>query len=59
MTATTVVTFYAFSDGDLFDSFGLMISSSDPHNFIMEPVYSAFEESKLVGFLLGVTAFKT
>jgi hypothetical protein len=31
----------------------------NPHNFLMEPVYSAFEESPvLVGFLIGVTAFK-
>jgi hypothetical protein len=32
---------------------------SSPHAFLMEPVYSAFEESpELVGFLLGVTSFK-
>jgi hypothetical protein len=30
----------------------------NPHGFMMEPVYSAFEESpELVGFLVGVTAF--
>jgi hypothetical protein len=30
----------------------------DPHAFIMEPVYSAFEESpELVGLLIGVTVF--
>jgi hypothetical protein len=32
---------------------------SSPHAFLMEPVYSAFEESpELVGFLLGVTSFE-
>jgi hypothetical protein len=30
----------------------------NPHGFVMEPVYSAFEESpELVGFLIGVTVF--
>jgi hypothetical protein len=30
----------------------------NPHGFVMEPVYSAFEENpELVGFLVGVTAF--
>jgi hypothetical protein len=30
----------------------------NPHGFMMEPVYSAFEERpELVGFLIGVTAF--
>jgi hypothetical protein len=30
----------------------------NPHGFMMEPVYSAFEESpELVGFLVGVTSF--
>jgi hypothetical protein len=30
----------------------------NPHGFLMEPVYSAFEENpELVGFLIGVTAF--
>jgi hypothetical protein len=47
--------------GDLFD---FLIepdekrSKLNPHAFLMEPVYSGFEESPvLVGFLLGVTAF--
>jgi hypothetical protein len=51
-----------FQMGDLFDSlFGPndKLVKLNPHNFLMEPVYSAFEESpELVGFLLGVTAFK-
>jgi hypothetical protein len=51
-----------FEMGDLFDSlFGPndKLVKLNPHNFLMEPVYSAFEESpELVGFLLGVTAFK-
>jgi hypothetical protein len=30
----------------------------NPHGFVMEPVYSAFEENpELVGFLIGVTVF--
>jgi hypothetical protein len=30
----------------------------NPHGFVMEPVYSAFEENpELVGFLIGVTAY--
>jgi hypothetical protein len=30
----------------------------NPHGFMMEPVYSAFEENpELVGFLIGVTSF--
>jgi hypothetical protein len=30
----------------------------DPHSYLMEPVYSAFEEDpELVGFLVGVTSF--
>jgi hypothetical protein len=30
----------------------------DPHGFVMEPVYSAFEKNpELVGFLVGVTTF--
>jgi hypothetical protein len=48
--------------GDLFD---FLFDADEkrnklkPHAFLMEPVYSAFEESpELVGFLLGVTAFE-
>jgi hypothetical protein len=48
--------------GDLFDFLFDADEKPDklkPHAFLMEPVYSAFEESpELVGFLLGVTAFE-
>jgi hypothetical protein len=48
--------------GDLFDFLfdpDEKVIKSDPHAFLMEPVYSAFEESpELVGFLLGVTSFE-
>jgi hypothetical protein len=48
--------------GDLFDFLfdaDEKPNKLEPHAFLMEPVYSAFEESpELVGFLLGVTAFE-
>jgi hypothetical protein len=51
-----------FQMGGLFNSlFGPndQLVKLNPHNFLMEPVYSAFEEGpELVGFLLAVTAFK-
>jgi hypothetical protein len=51
-----------FEIGDLFDFLfdpDEKLNKLTPHAFLMEPVYSAFEESpELVGFLLGVTAFE-
>jgi hypothetical protein len=48
--------------GDLFDFLfdpDEKSKKSTPHAFLMEPVYSVFEESpELVGFLLGVTSFE-
>jgi hypothetical protein len=47
--------------GDLFDFLFDPVEKPlkrNPHGFLMEPVYSAFEEDpELVGFLVGVTAF--
>jgi hypothetical protein len=49
--------------GDLFNFLrgpGTDDHKSDPHAFLMEPVYATFTESpELVGFLLGVTLFET
>jgi hypothetical protein len=51
-----------FEIGDLFDFLfdaDEKHMKSNPHAFLMEPVYSAFEESReLAGFLLGVTSFE-
>jgi hypothetical protein len=48
--------------GDLFDFLfdpDEKLIKLNPHAFLMEPVYSAFEESpELAGFLLGVTSFE-
>jgi hypothetical protein len=50
-----------FEIGDLFDFIfdaDEKLNKSNPHAFLMEPVYSAFEQSpELVGFLLGVSLF--
>jgi hypothetical protein len=48
--------------GDLFDFLfepDEKVTKTDPHAFVIEPVYSAFEENpEMVGFLLGVTSFE-
>jgi hypothetical protein len=36
----------------------MLMKSPKDHAFLIEPVYSASRESKLVGFLLGVSAFE-
>jgi hypothetical protein len=55
-------THFQMDESFLFDSlFGPndKLVKLNPHNFLMEPVYSNFEEEhELIGFLVGVTAFK-